>query len=43
MASPEPEYPSLLDEDSWTKNLLEAGDLVREYRMMSGDYELEDE
>jgi hypothetical protein len=42
MASPEPDYATVLDENSYTKNLFEAAELVQRYRQMSGDYDIDD-
>ena len=39
MANPEPDYATVLDENSYIKNLFEAEDLVRNHRQMSGDYD----
>jgi hypothetical protein len=39
MASPELDYATVLDENSYIKSLFEAEDLVRNHRQMSGDYD----
>jgi hypothetical protein len=39
MVDPVTEHVTFLDESSYIKNLIEAEDLVREYRRMSGDYD----
>jgi hypothetical protein len=43
MVDPETEYATVLDENSYIKNLLEAQDLATSYRRMSGDYDTDDE
>jgi len=34
---------TVLDENSYIKNLLEAEDMVRRHRSMSGDYDIDDD
>jgi hypothetical protein len=42
MESPETEV-TLLDENSYIKNLLEAESLAQAFRQMSGDYDIDDD
>jgi hypothetical protein len=40
--NPEPDYATLLDENSYIKNLLEAESLAQSFREMSGDYHIDE-